>query len=202
MNAVNKKNTKNTKNAKNTKNTKNVEVMAGDLSKRLIYLSVSLNISETKLIEEISLLTNESFSRYHLASWKDRGDKMVKPSKVSQMDFYFKTKGLSLLKSSIEEFKRSVDECVKDSLGQGKDFHKSNDEEYHPHTTVIDSFDDLKMAEVKVKEDNMSSNDFLAIMFKNLLGATSEDFEKMIAGHLKLTEVYSCVQNLRSAGGE
>ena len=143
-----------------------IEVTGRDLSKRLIYLHTELNLSEVKLINEIALLTNISFTKYHLDKWKEHGDKIVSHYKVEQIDSYFKSKGLSSLKSSMDKFKMSVDEYRKDSLGEGKDFSKSNDQEYHPHTKVVDSFDNLTLVKEKKDKDNISANEFLSFKLK------------------------------------
>jgi len=188
-------------NAKKTKSVKKVlEVMAEDLSKRLVYLSVSLNLSAPKLVNEINLLTNESFTRYHLDTWKKRGDKLVSQKKVKQLNSYFKAKGLSLLKSSLDEFKGSVDEHLKDTSGEGKDFYERNEQDKHPHTKVIDSFDNLELAKVKTKDNNLSEEDFLSILLKNLLKMNKDEFEKNKLGNEKIKEVYVCADRLRTIG--
>jgi hypothetical protein len=178
-----------------------LEVMAEDLSKRLVYLSISLNLSAPKLVSEINLLTNESFTKYHLNVWKKRGDKLVSQKKVKQLNAYFKAKGLSLLRSSMDEFKESVDEHLKDISGEGKDFYERNEQDKHPHTKVIDSFDNLELAEVKPKDNGLSEKDFLSITFKNLLNLDKDEFEKKKIGHEKLKEIYICVERMNWIGG-
>jgi len=177
-----------------------MEVIGRDLSKRLIYLSVELNLSEVKLIDEISLLTNTTLTKYHLDTWKKSGDKVVSPYKVEQIDSYFKAKGLSCIKSSMDKFKTSVDEYRKDASGEGKDFVKSNDQDYHPHTKVVDSFDNLSL--VKESKDNISENDFISFKFKQHLNLSKEDRKKRKKVYLKLIETIDCADALDSIGDE
>ena len=185
--------------AQNTKTVKSInrviEVRAEDLVYKLEHLYTESNMSELKLIKDISLVTNKNITRHYLNEWRRCGDKLVSPDKVMQINSYFKEKGLSCIDSSIEEFKKSVDNLI-EGMSEGKDFYKKNRQSIHPHTEVIDSFDDLTLVEA-LRED-LSKREFLALMLQDALALGAEELEDRINDELDVLEILKSAKIINS----
>ena len=187
--------------AQNTKTVKSInrviEVRAEDLVYKLEHLYTESNMSELKLIKDISLVTNKNITRHYLSEWRKCGDELVSPDKVIQINSYFKKKGLSCIDSSIEEFKKSVDNLI-EGMSEEKDFYKKNRQSIHPHTEVIDSFDDLILVEVKEKREDLSKREFLVLMFQDALELSEEDLDIRINDELDTLETLRSAKKIKS----